>query len=348
MTINTLKRNEVVQQVKRYDMSGVAPHRREEVRRRIEIVDRFLDGEISRDEACEKLAMSQASFYRLYRAWRTSRRADLVGSSGSKRKPNYPVSDEQKKVIEDAEDALSDSSMTKVVARAFELGKDRGVKMPGRANIRNHASELRRARGLLPAGVTDIVLEFCALNVPVVHPTGGLVAPIMCVLIEVSQAPIVLGLTLSLDGRSPQQAALTLLDAIARADSERDRPIRRLELPENGSESWAVLREALEDAGVVVRSTAIRPRASPLTVVKLLGKRPAGIELLPNFTGRSAAERAVRIKWRGDPIELHDAEDLVGGGFRNAFPGRRPTIVRDADVRGRLSTVLQRVASETT
>lgn len=330
-----------------YDLSAVGPHRRTEVLRRIRILDQYIAGEITSENAIAELGMSNPSFWRLLGVWRKSRRPEMIGASGRQIKPRIKVSDEQKRLIEELLQEHPDERMTNFVRLAIETGLKRGIDMPGETLIARHVGDVRRALGLRPAGVHDLILVACAIDLPVLHPRYHRTAsPLMSVLLDVGRTPVVLGLALTHDERTPALAARTILDAIARAEAPRSEPVREMPLPIGDGADWKELANAVSDCGLPVRLEALRPR-SATAITPLLGTRPGGMRLFVNRTGKTADKRFQRLRPFAQTIELDAAEEMIKGRLRLAFPGERMAITNDAEARGRLSVALQRiVASE--
>ena len=326
-----------------YDLSGIVPRKRQEVLRRIEIIETYLGGTISSTEAMRRLGVSAPTFWRLLRAWRQSQRPADLGATGHVFKARMPIDEDAEVLIQEAEQLLPGASIRRVVHNVQMLAQQRGVQVPYRRKIEALVQEARRARGLRPEGIVDLVLEFCALDVAVVHPEHGLVAPVMCALLDVRKGATFLGMTLSFDAGSSSQAARTILDAVARADRPRSAPVRSFTIPNEASSGWPELGAALAGAGLPLSLETVRPRASARSLVRLLGKRPAGVVLLPDLTRRRPSERLVKLKF-GDPIELPDAEDMLRERFRNFFPGDVEFLCNDAAARSRLTAALQRLA----
>lgn len=327
-----------------YDMSEVAPHKRKEVLRRIAIVEAYLADEITSSDAVSQLGMSIPSFWRLVRAWRRGKQPGAIGGSGRMSKPKRAIADEAKQIIREAESLLANDSISKVVSFAMQLGRERATRMPSEKMAARYATDCRRGRGLRPDGITDLVLEFCVVDIPACHPTLGLVAPVMCVLLDVRKTAVVLGLTLAFEGRDAPQAARTILDAIARADSSRLGDVHEFQIPGFEGEAWRGFSRGLEEIGVAVRMEPVRPRSSARGLTKLIGKHPAGLHLLPDLTIRPPAERLLNVQ-SGDPIDILDAEHMLRGRFLLHFPGRREALSNNADNRSRLSAFLQKIAS---
>jgi hypothetical protein len=339
------KRRMNMDDVTSIDLSAVGPHRRTEVLRRIGILDQYLSGEMTSTEAIEGLAMSEPSFWRLLRTWRQSRRPELIGASGRQRKPRFPMCDLQKRVLELAERSAPSDHVKRVVGRALKLGIADGVEMPGETNIAKHVLDVRRARGLRPDGVHDLVLVMCAVDLPIVHPRLMTTAsPLMSVLVDIGKVPVVLGLALAYDGPTPALAARTVLDAIARAEASRPVPVRSFHLSGGPCPAWRDVADAVAACGVDVHVEEMRPR-SARAITPLLGARPGGIRLFPDRTGRTAEKRTRPLRPGGQTIGLPEAEELLKGRFSLAFPGPRMTISDDAEAKGRLSSSLQRIAA---
>lgn len=325
-----------------YDLSEIVPRKRREVLRRIKIIDSYIAGTISSAEAMQRLGVSAPTFWRLLRAWRQAQRPAALGATGHVFKARMPIDENAEAIIEEAERGLPGASVRRVVDTVQTLGQQRGVQLPYRKKIEALVQEARRARDLRPEGIVDLVLEFCALDVAVVHPEHGLVAPVMCALLDVRKSATFLGMTLSFDAGRSSQAARTILDAVARADRPRLAPVRSFTIPDEAGRGWLELGEALVRAELPLALEAVRFRASARSLVRMLGKRPAGVVLLPDLTRRPPSERLVKLKF-GDPIELSDAEDMLRERFRKFFPGDLEFLSNDAAVRSRLTAALQRL-----
>ncbi|WP_333570868.1 hypothetical protein [Sphingomonas sp.] len=328
--------------ISRYDLSGVAPHRQREVLRRVEVLEAYISKEISSSQAIERLGLSVPTFWRLVRAWRNSGRPAELGGSGKAFKGRWPIEAEADMIIQSAVAETPTASVRKIVERACRIAQQNGVAMPGREKIEYRVDEFRRELGLRPHGVADLLLEFCAVRIPVIHAEFGHIVPVMCVLLDVRQTVKPLGLSLSFEAGDASAAARAMLDAIAQADRPRTSPPRSFSIPAEASGEFADLGTAMMDAGIPVTVEPVRSRASARRVVRLLGKRPGGIVLLPDLARRSARERVAKLTF-GDPVALTTAEDMIRERFRDAFPGDREFLSNDPKVRSRLTGALQRL-----
>ncbi|MBD8548834.1 hypothetical protein [Sphingomonas sp. CFBP 8760] len=323
---------------------GVGPHRQAETLRRVALVTDYVAGRMSSRDAIARLGVSEPTFWRLVRAWRQAGRAEALPGAGSRKRPSFPVSREQAAIVAEAEAAMPAVPISRVVQLALDLGRARGVAMPGVTNVRNCVTAARRGRGLRPAGFAELVLGFCAVGLPVFHPDHGIVMPTMCLLLDVRISAIPLGLSLSLRPPEAGDAARAFLDAIARADTHDEVIADRLTVPIGEGARWAHLTASLEGAGLAVAAHPLRPRSGRV-LSRLLGLRPAGIALHADMTDRAIGSRPYRMR-EGEPLSLDDAEDVMRHRLSDALPGPRRVLVPDAGRRGTLSAAMLGIAAE--
>jgi hypothetical protein len=327
------------------DLSKIAPHRYEEVLRRIRILDDFVARRIDSHRAIAELGMAQSTFYVLARAWRKRRHAeDLIGT-GKPRKPSYPMSDDQKAIISAAEAELPDAPMTTVMARAVAIADGRGVAMAGARNMKPYIRALRRSRGTVSPGLADGIVLSCAIDVPVQYRDYGLVAPVATMVFQLAEKPTILGMHLSMARPTAAAAAHALLDAIRCADSPRTEALDQLKLFIGGDAAWKGLQGALDGSGIPMRYEQARPRIWR-NVTGLIGERPGGLRLKPDLTVRRAVDRLVKLPRGGEAVSFEVARDLIGAALRSEFSGLRQALILDEVALARLVTRLESVAVE--
>jgi len=290
-----------------YDFSGVAAHRLDEVKRRIGVLEDYTAGSITIADAVERLRLSIPSFYRLLRAWTDGARPENLGAAGRHRNPSSAFSDEVVSLIQGVEEDKPYASVRIVAELARAAGRKRGIKMPSFERIARHVAEMRTSRGRRPPGVDDLFIGFCAVEASVTHPSRGVVAPIMCVLISAARAPAVLGLSLSLENPAPADVVRTLEDALSRQPGTAPERGRRVLLQIGGEGPWSDLVGAMCGSGMSVTTQKLRAR-SARTVTALIGNRPAGVGLKGDLTARTANRRTLKVPAGGAPAALAEVE----------------------------------------
>lgn len=324
--------------ISRMDFSKVAPHRRDEIVRRIGILEDYIAGGVTRAEAVAELGMSEVSFYNFLRAWRRTGRPDALVGSGRPQNRVTPT-DEQRRLISDAEAGSPTGSMTAIMARAERLAELRGVELPGVRTMKVLIGEIRRARSLRPDGVLDILVTHCAVNLPV--RAGHLVvAPVLGLVLAIRRRPTILGVSLSLSPPDAFSSARAILDALSSADAPRTEMPAEFRVMTEPEDDWSKLKAALVETDLPLIFTPARPR-SWREVTGLIGDRPAGLKLMPDVTSRLADGRTVKVPKGGSDVSLEDAEAMVRGRLKGAFEGPHSAIVADDEAKTSLARHLE-------
>lgn len=326
------------------DLTKVGPHRRDEVVRRIRVLDDYIAGRKSSADAIAELGLAVSTFWTLVRTWRHSRRPEGLMGSGKERRPRVPVTDRQKDVIAAAERALPLAPVTDVMALARRLAEHAEIDLPGIRNMKATIASLRRHRGLRPEGVIDVLVCHCAVDVPVYVEGVGLVAPILSLVCEVGVLPIVLGSALSLRGPNAADTARAVLDAIEHADTVRVDTPREVQLMMGDEAGWGELRAGFDETGLSIRRLPTGGRAGR-EVTKLIGDRPGGLKLKPDLTARDMSRRTVQMPQGGSSVALGDVHEIIRGRLRTAFPGPRRRMLNEADKTARLVERLRKVVN---
>ncbi|USU06621.1 hypothetical protein NF699_08175 [Sphingomonadaceae bacterium OTU29LAMAA1] len=324
------------------DITRVAPHRLAETNRRIDILDRYIRGEIASAEAMEQLQIARSTFFLLAKIWRATGRPEaLLGSGRLKAAATSPG--ERSSSPKPARREKPSASQSRTRARTGQPTSDGGVDRTVSGETDAVATGRQRARPPLQVQDRSLVLTFCGVDVPVACE-GGSVAPVAALVLDVRDGPVVLGMALTTETPSPAAAASALLDALTSFDLQAAAaPWSALLMGEVGGD-WGRLAVALESAGMGTKLEVLPPRSRRWReATRILGDRPAGLLLKPDLAGRPPAERRARIPKGGSPLGLEDAEDIVRGRLRLAFPGPRRALVADPDMRARLSASLRRL-----
>ncbi|MEJ7777018.1 MAG: hypothetical protein WKF52_06515 [Sphingomicrobium sp.] len=299
-----------------YNLNFVPPHRRAEIKRRIEALETFLasgGGRILAEQLSAEIGVGVTLFYQLAKVWR--QRKDPSALSGA-RKPisvRNRLSDDQRQMITEALRQLPDATHEDVSRLATEIGQRRGVEMPVFSTIRQVVRKQLRARlpSTSPAWGVDLIVEHCAINVGVIGPDGGAYMPIATICTSVGDARA-RSVALSREIPTASTAAHVIQEVLQKAliaEGGAGRTAVYLD-PLFGSD-WDALNAALHKANIETvgtrRSTVRRPDAT----TSLLGPKVAAISLHPRMTNRTFIDRPARLMRGAQAVELDQAEEFV-------------------------------------
>lgn len=326
--------------VKQLDFSRVAPHRRDEVARRIGIIERYVAREITRREAIDQLGLTEVSFWILVRGWLDNGRPEALMGSGKERKKVDSFSETQRQLISDAEAGARTQSVSQVMERARRLAELRGVALPGVTAMKTLIGQIRRSRGLRPEGVRDVLVTHCAIDVPVRHAEHGVVAPIAALVLDIRREATVLGMSLSMEPPSSSSAAAALLDALSADYLPQSQELNECRVLVGAGAGWSNLEDALQGANLPLYFMPARPR-SWREIVGLLGHRPGGIRLKPDLTERPEGERAAHVPQGGTSLDLKDADAILRGRFKGSSSSQPEALISNEEEAARLRSRLR-------
>jgi len=312
-----------------FDLSKVAPHRHDEVMRRIGVLEAYLAKQMDSAQAIKEIGLAPSTFWWLLKIWRTNKRPEALFGTGSKERRRTPISEDQMAVLVEAEQSLPQAPDTKVIKKAEEIASAKGVDLPGLWNMKKAIVSIRSERGLRPEGQGEILVVSTALKIPVRSREDDVAAPILTMVLGIEKTPIYLGMALSLDTPGPRHAAAALLDALSHPQDEAAWKPIHLRIITGPEPEWAAVVDALQGLEVPVVPEAAAPRSSR-ELNKVIGNKFGGILIKPDLTFRSPEKRQVPLPPGGQAIDLSDAELIVRDRLREAFPGHRPLMVSNA------------------
>ncbi|WP_298814718.1 hypothetical protein [uncultured Sphingomonas sp.] len=297
-----------------YDLSLVAPDRRDEVLRRITIIDSFLKGRGRKaaEAHARELGLGVAQFYNLVRSWEASRRPERLVGAGDRRERALGVTSEQSAhmdavIAEDPRAAPAD-----LVAAIERTAAAKGLAMPRREIVARYVARARPP--LLPAHCRDsqIMLDQVVIDIPV-RSDSEVIRPMATFTIDTATEAAV-GMSLSLGHPSPGAAAASLLDALRhgqRHATAATAPRLRLPRPQDGIEAWAALDDVLDEAGMEVDAAIAAPRSYGAIVEALLGRRHGRIEMRPRLVSAPLKDRLMRGYSALAPMTLEVATEYA-------------------------------------
>lgn len=198
------------------DLSGIDPLRLAEVRRRIDILNRF--GALKRptgaqsDAFAAEMGTSKPQFYRLAKLWRLHKNPLLL--CGGTRKPHRAqrtdgVTPAVKKIVSDVIEAMGSDARISKICREVAIRCERvGEAVPSRSGIWPYVMDARARGGQQTEGPRRIVLGRVWAKVPTLHE-GTTFFPEILLACELPSRRIV-GFDISVDPARIADPALAL------------------------------------------------------------------------------------------------------------------------------------------
>lgn len=307
-----------------YDLTFVAPHRREEVLRRIGIIERYLE-EPTRavaERSAKEMGVNVVHIYNLARIWRETGRPEALPGAGRPSKRRRQVAPRVDRLIARAVRDAPDGKVEPIVARVLVLGDRENIELPGISTIRKYVAEAMKGR--LPAesfaANSDWLIDSCAVDLPVAMPGGQIVMPIATMVIDVASATV-LSVVLDIAGPPAGSAGRALLKLIGgeRGDSLGRKP--RIAIEGYPDEDWPTFFNLLTEAGFDVQYRDRKSTAPAEAAPRLLGSWKAGVRLRPRATRRKFELRPATLVEGRPPLGIDVAEQLIQGRWEEKWVG---------------------------
>jgi len=288
----------------RYDLTFVDPDRRDEVLRRIGVIEAFekAPGRRNAEQAAQELGINVHHFYRLARVWRETRRADLLPAATHAIKSGFRIDDRIQEILREVGRDHPDAPIGTIERLARPPIEALGLKLPSRPTVRSFVRKLRREWKAGEAAGVGLAIDFCAVGISV-PVTGQRTLPIAAVVLDLESSTAV-GAALGAEP-SAALAARALVDAIDHAPAADIDEIEGIQITLQGHETgdWSQFAGLLWSLGFVLAQCS--SKAGRLTH-SIYGPRLSTFRLFPKLTGKPPLER------RGSGLELswRDAEDL--------------------------------------
>lgn len=296
-------------------LAMVPPHKREHVRRRILVIEKFLAKRGSKEAraAAIELGMSLTGFYGLVKVWEQKRSAVELAGAGRPRVDYHGLTQAQMDVISVAVAEMPGAIIERITERAVEIALERAVPMVGWAALTKHIGILATGRlpANSPAATADLVIEHCVVDLPVgdtASTTGRM--PIATLVTGVAEARV-LGISLTEETPSADGTARALAQALKRLTPITDARSVTIYLHSLKGEDWQSLREAVDRPGITLIDHASDQVLPPAATIRLLGRKLVGIRIKPRFGRRPFVARLATIEPGGRPLELAEAEDFL-------------------------------------
>jgi hypothetical protein len=302
----------------RVDLSGVAPQRRETVRRRIAALEEY-DGLRYRTSAdltrlCEPLGLSSPSFYRLWRSWRTLR--DPVALQGGKaiRGIRDPVGDDGfvRGMIGSMPRDLSIEAQVLEIERIAAAG---AVRVRSRSALRRLVRAIRAETTPLPlAASPEGTIGLDVLPIELSVDDGGIATLPLATIVLHPRTGSVLSALLSLDAPSPATIAAGLarwLDALPTGSG--GTRVDSAVFPFARGPEWNDLWSVLGRYGIGRAEHEGIPALPGGVIEGAIGRRLLDFDIRPRMTRRPSEERRPlpRSTRLGGPIPLAEAQEAI-------------------------------------
>lgn len=335
------------------DLSFVEPALREEVLRRIVLLEEFIGtrGPAARRKARRELGLSDWQLNNLAKAWRSRRRAEDITLRATKRSKPSSVHPDVLAMIAAVTDE-DPSQQTRVIAQRVEaMAQEAGHVPPSYPTVSRYVRErLAESGGAIITRLgCDLAVDVIVSDIPVRTPMGGGVRPHLVTVIDgrtprlVSLAGTVGTVTPADLARGLERAVQSALDAPESNAAPVAQPFS-ISLPMLGSLDLGPLVHAIEEAGIMVetRSPSDMPVAKLATA--LLGVSIAGYRLRPRLVGRPEKARA-STHARIEPAPLDEAIDYIATMAEEGREPRPSPLSRlRPDILTKLALSLRRVA----
>lgn len=305
-----------------HDLTFVAPERRDEVRRRLAAIERFLanPGRRMAEQCAAELGLRHGQFYNLVRAWRASGRPELV-DPGRRPARGSTMSAKQQRIVDEviAEDIRA--PIGELIKRVLSAAEASGVRMPHLENV------TRRVRSGRPSLLTkqvknelDLLVDHTVLDLPVDYGGGDVRRPLATMVIDVASDAIV-GLALARGTPSPESTAAALADAARPGlclDGRRTPGRQRVGIVAMAEDETAGIIDILERAGFDSDVRLTGAHGSGRGIEALLGSHRAEIWLKPRLVWSYPDRRSVSPRTGRRALAPEEALALARGRLRDA------------------------------
>ncbi|WP_294293737.1 hypothetical protein [uncultured Sphingomonas sp.] len=202
------------------DLSGIDPLRRDEVRRRIEVLDRYLaikhPKRTDAQRHADEIGIGIAQFYRLAKTWRLHRKPQMVGAGerGRPRTRRDGVPPKSRSIVAEVIDELgADAKLADLLREVARRCEAAGTVTPSRGALWTYVMDSRATSRIRTDEPRRIVVGRFWAELPTVHG-GGTMFPEVAIALLLPKRTIT-GTDISLDPGKRASAALALARAFA-------------------------------------------------------------------------------------------------------------------------------------
>lgn len=330
-----------------HDLTFVAPERRDEVRRRIAVVERFIaaPGRGAAEAAARELGLRPAQFYNLVRAWRLKPVPEAMMGRHAPRNASPRIAKSVLDLIDEVIASDGRAAARAVIDRVAAVAAERGMSLPNPSTV---ARYVRRKRPTLltdeQRSSLDLIIDHTVVDLAVDFGDGRPRRPLATLVIDVtSEAPV--GLAISSGTPAPAHTANAMLDALSRGIRYTRTSVG---MPCVGVVAMAqtegdTVVEAVRRVGLEATYVLTHAHGGGLFAESLLGREPAGLRLKQRLIWHMGSRRLATVQPGAKALTPTEAEELIRGRLLNG----RPTTAfagLDGNSRGRLTEALTDIA----
>ncbi len=288
----------------------VSPSRREEVRRRLTAVRRYLANPCRAEAtiAVRELGMSYSNFYILVQAFRQNNDpADIPGATGEK-PHRQRIQVNYRRFIDRILTQERDASERQLLQQIAGEAALRGITLPSPPTLQRYirGQLQRRADERLTLGA-EYVLDFFVLRVPVIAKNGQVGRPVAACIIDVVSQRLA-GLALSTQPPTIKLISEALMDAASGASSLSGRLALTLSVEKQAED---LIVPVLASAGVDVRTRLVVRDDYGKAAIAELGERVGNIRLERRKIWMPLSSRPIKLAPKEEPMTTEQAQRFI-------------------------------------
>lgn len=307
-----------------HDLTFVAPERRDDVRRRIDAIERFLanPGRVMAEKCASDLGLRHAQFYNLVRAWRETGRPEEIMGTKRSRKMEPRIDRGVLNLIDEVIATNPRSPAGQIVKAVADEAAERGIKLPDPSTVSRHVRRRRPAvlTGEGAAGY-DLVVDHTVIDIPVDFGGPGVRRPLATMVIY-APAESVMGVALSPGTPSPESTVSALLDAFRHSTFNGNAPMHRprVGIVAVSDAEGGAAADTLRRAGFDVGYIEVHAHGGGMFIEALLGREHAGLRLKQRLVWNTGERRLAALAPGAKPLTPAEAVDLLRGRLLRGRP----------------------------
>lgn len=292
------------------DLTFVMPGRREEVRRRLKVIRRYIANPTKEEalRAQEELQIGHSSFHLLVRTFRrTGDPARIGGASREKTKSGGRTPEDFRHFISRVVEGAPDLSERDLIRRIQAEATLRGIALPYNPTLRRliRANRDQRARHDLTLGA-EYAVDVCVLKLPVISDAGVVGRPAAALLIDLVSRKLA-GIALSAERPDSRLVARLLQAAALSTDTLVSAPSIVLSPPDDEDD----LPAALADCGFDVRIRPFKLKSQGWIAALELQRTLASVKIERGKIWLPLEQRPEPVFPRDPPMTLQQAEEYL-------------------------------------
>ncbi|MBY0282400.1 MAG: hypothetical protein K2W81_00395 [Sphingomonas sp.] len=330
-----------------HDLTFVALERRDEVRRRILVVERFIaaPGRRAAEAAAAELGLRPAQFYNLVRAWRLKPEPEAMMGRHAPRNTSPRIAKSVLDLIDEVIAADGRAAAGAVIDAVAAAAAKKGISLPNSSTV---ARYVRRKRPTLLTNEQrsrlDLIVDHTVIDLAVDFGDGCARRPLATLVIDVaSETPV--GLAISNGTPASAHTATAMLDALRRGiqytSTSSGKP--RVGIVAMAEAECGTVIEALRLVGLEATYVLTHAHGGGLVAESVLGREHAGLRLKQRLIWHRGSRRSATVKSGAKALTPADAEELIRGRLLSGQPTMAFAHLH-GNCRGRLTKALTEIA----